>query len=664
MDVFSYFASPPEMLVEVCYEVIILLTFLCSYFFWHLSKRKYPDHMGDFDKTRYARKRYVPQQRENKSWTHNREKDFRQPRQDVRSHRDVELMPYLKQPTCKIIETIVAMCSEEFTKALRLYRLLVAQNRSNEIKDEAFYFALLQAAIRVGYPYVIESIFQQMRINGVDCSVAFFSSILKLLAAKHYYPHCLLVWELMGDQMPKDRIIHSCLAFAAIESQKNDMALDMGFRLTECDGATWKDFLNIFRAFTKSHESQHSLVLFRRLIDMQIPIVVVILNMVCAACVHDKDVDSAAELLEEFTPNASRSVSPVADVVTYNTVIKGYVERHDVDRAFAVLAAMDKVDVKPDDVTYGTLLDACMASNDLDKAHDVLNKFMESGCVMNTVVYTTFMKGFVKAHEVDKAMYLYESMRTNCKSSHPDLITFSVLIKANCDRRDMKSALYLLSEMRKQNYAPDDIVLNHLLDGCCHVADSGLGEKLFYEFTKPNGTVNPSPYTLSSLAKLYGKCGEMQKAFELVARMEQSYTVKPSVVIFTCLVSGCIRNRLLPQAVNAFDMMIEQGVLPDETSFQIFIQGCVQQEHPILALETLMKYSAHMNLEMDAPQAVGKDNKVLRSNKILPVEAVNHLLTVLLNRKLLDESRALYSFMLHKRVKVTVPKVCQRLQLQ
>ena len=43
--------------------------------------------------------------------------------------------------------------------------------------------------------------------------------------------------------------------------------------------------------------------------------------------------------------------------------------------------------------------------------------------------------------------------------------------------------------------------------------------------------------------EVYGKCGQSQKAKELLDSMEDLYGVKPTVVVYTCLISGLLRQK-------------------------------------------------------------------------------------------------------------------------
>merc|ERR1719478_1254430 len=139
---------------------------------------------------------------------------------------------------------------------------------------------------------------------------------------------------------------------------------------------------------------------------------------------------------------------------------------------------------------------------------------------MNCIAMTTLMKGFVRSRRRDKAMELYESMKQNSSQVKPDMITYSMLIKAHCDGQDMHTALSILEDMR--------------------AAD-----------------IKPSIYTLNAMVKVYGKCGQTEKAVEMVVRMQEQYSLTPSVVIYTCLVSGLLRVKKYAEAWAQFEKMRE-----------------------------------------------------------------------------------------------------------
>jgi pentatricopeptide repeat protein len=277
----------------------------------------------------------------------------------------------------------------------------------------------------------------------------------------------------------------------------------------------------------------------------------------------------------------SNGAIPV-DVVSYNTVMKGYARQHKLQDCFDLIAAMHATGIESDEVTYSTILDTCISEGQFDKATEVIDSFIASGCVMNTVLYTTFMKGFVRMDMLEKAMALYRQMKQVSASGpgadgaeppRPDVILYSVLIKANCDLRQLEPALHLAKDMIESGLQPDDIIVNRLLDGCRHTSDGDLADSLFKEFIE-SGKVQPSLPTLATMVKIYGKCNRVEEAARLVQTAYDRYGLRPSVVLYTCLMSACTRNRRLDLACEIFDAMVKARIEPDAMTYSTLFKAC------------------------------------------------------------------------------------------
>merc|ERR1719420_18279 len=215
----------------------------------------------------------------------------------------------------------------------------------------------------------------------------------------------------------------------------------------------------------------------------------VALNRVLQCLVEAQRLDAALDVLTLAEGDAdglcrASAGSQCLDIVSYNTVLTGFAKSGDPDRCFVLLSRLVAHGLQPDDVTYGILLDTCIAGNDLGRASEVISNLSASGCKMNTVLYTTFIKGFVRSGNLERAMEIYEGMRAAAATSaqptqRPDLITYSVLVKAHCDASNLDAGLKLLNDMVVDGVAPDCIVFNHLIEGCCHTLEGELGQQLF-----------------------------------------------------------------------------------------------------------------------------------------------------------------------------------------
>merc|ERR1719240_1604146 len=229
------------------------------------------------------------------------------------------------------------------------------------------------------------------------------------------------------------------------------------------------------------------------------------------------------------------------------------------------------------------------------------------------------------------------------EDAKPDLVTYSVLIKALVEARDMEQALLLVDDMTNAGHCPDDIILTHLLEGCRHIGNQPLGKKLFEDMLARG--VRPSEFTLMTLVKLNGRCGMLDEARLLIETWETRFGQKPTVIHYTCLMSGCIRAKDYPAAWEAYQLMCKQGVLPDETTFATMIPGmaAAQRWEDVLTLATRAVQFA--------------------SGPALPADALNAALAAMLNvGQVRPHAQRLYSLMQRAHVPVTVRNAQRRLQ--
>jgi len=334
------------------------------------------------------------------------------------------------------------------------------------------------------------------------------------------------------------------------------------------------------------------------------------LNLLLLTCVNTKQPDRALKCLHDASalqesraskapvPEPSQETAPgfqenepepIVDVVSYNTVIKGFAQAGLLPRCFDCLYEMRSKGLEPDDVTFGTLLDICIADNDMGAANQVVDLLVRGDRPVDTVMCTLFIKGLVRAQKLPKAMELYEEMKLRAAAgASPDIVTYSVLIKAHVDAHDLEKALLMVEDLTAAGHQPDDIILTHLLEGCRYVGNHALGKRLFEDLLAAG--VKPSEFTLITMVKLHGRCGAHDEAHRLVADWEKQHGSKPSVIHYTCLMSGCLRTKSYDQAWQAYKLMLEMHIQPDETTMATLFPGMVAAQHWERVLE-LSRYA-------------------------------------------------------------------------
>lgn len=476
----------------------------------------------------------------------------------------------------------------EFTRALNYFRTF---ERDQCRFSEALYAAFIQSAIRVGKIDVVERMLRLMKRRGTAPTCDFLKATLKMLSSRKHFDTCLTIYNIFGRLLPVDKVIYSCLINGALESGSADMAATMLDRYSEADLEP-KDHVLLFRTYVATNNVDAAEKVFNKLgTDMTS----LMTNLLLLACINAKQPDRALDRLREArvfqekraseAKSESQESEPIVDVVSYNTVIKGFAQAGMLPRCFDCLHEMRSHGLEPDDVTFGTLLDMCIADNDMKSASEVVDLLVRGERPVDTVMCTLFIKGFVRAQKLPQAIELYEEMkRRNCTEARPDIVTYSVMIKAFVDAHDLEKALHLVEDLTHAGHVPDDIILTHLLEGCRYVGNHALGKRLFEDMLAAG--VKPSEFTLITMVKLHGRCGAHEEAYQLVSTWEQKHGAKPSVIHYTCLMSGCLRTKNYDQAWRAYQLMLEMKVQPDETTMATLFPGMVaaQQWDRTLAL--------------------------------------------------------------------------------
>jgi leucine-rich PPR motif-containing protein len=530
------------------------------------------------------------------------------------------------------------LCKDHFTRALRLYRELVKADQDVDVTSEEFYLALVEGAVRVGKPDVALQILERMKDNGLEPSTGLVQSVFRLLCARRYYGEVVRIAEMFV--LKHDPVVTSCLTLAAGELGQLALCEKLLSRQAadeepSPDSTESKEYLPLMKAYARRKDWGSAERAVRDLMARGVKVENVLFNSVLASGGQEGEPDAMAALLKDMLAHDKNAV----DVVSYNTLMKSYARHRQVTKCFGILEEIHASGMEPDDVTFSTLLDVCIDEDEHQLASVALDQLCASGLKMNCVLLTTLMKGFIRSKRLDLAMNLYDSMCAPGSDSAPDMVTYSQLIKAHCDAQNMGRALDILEDMLQCGTKVDDVVFTHLIEGCCHINNVELAEKLFRDMRTSN--VRPTIYTLTALIKVYGKCGQSQKAKDMVETMEEKFGVRPTVVVYTCLISGLIRQRKCRAAYGVYQRMA--------ATFPPDAHGCATMAAGLLEVQMWDELC-----EVVKTWPGGKAPQRF-------VETLNSALNSLLGRGETMKAKKLYQLMADRKLAVTVPSIQRRL---
>jgi pentatricopeptide repeat protein len=547
--------SIQEVGAVVAQEVLVLTIFGASYFLWRRVQNRYKRRSLKFNALQLsekckAAKNHIPVKG---NWPLRRAEQAL----DEATHKRVQDGE---------VQIFRLLQLREFTSALNMYRSFERESLDRHFTKEAMYDSFIQSAIRVNKIDVVERMLKLMMRNGVEPSLEFWHTALKMLSSRKQFPCCLNIFTMYGQRLPKDKVIFSCLINAALESGANDLAMVMIGCYQDCDLEPC-DYVTVFRAYVAVGDVDQAERLFKFLGQKSTPLM---LNLLLLACINTKQPERALNLLAAGHACEDIPSRRVVDAIAYNTVIKGFVAHGNLQQCFECLRCMQERNLEPDDVTLTSLLEICLAERQPAAIDRVVKLLVQEGRVLEAGTCNLFVRGLIRVGRLPKAMEIYSTMKASEQNrSQPTIVTYSMIIKALVDAHNFEGALLVVEDMTVVGEVPDEIIFTHLLEGCRHVGNHELGERLFQDMISTG--MKPSEYTLTMMVKLYGRCGTFDKAYRLVETWEAEHNQAPSVIHYTCLVSGCVRAKQYEHAWSAYELMEKRGVAPDATMMNTLV---------------------------------------------------------------------------------------------
>jgi pentatricopeptide repeat protein len=156
-----------------------------------------------------------------------------------------------------------------------------------------------------------------------------------------------------------------------------------------------------------------------------------------------------------------------------------------------------------------------------------------------------------------------------------DAATYTSLISAHCRLGApfdaFRAFLDMLSWGAGQSddgaVRPNEFTAAALLQACGLARDERLG-RMVHGYLVAGGFCRDS-FVVGSLVSVYAKVGDVVSARRLVLGLPSR-----DVVSWTTIISGCVLNGMLEEALDLFVMMLQDGVLPNNVTMLSIIQAC------------------------------------------------------------------------------------------
>lgn len=283
----------------------------------------------------------------------------------------------------------------------------------------------------------------------------------------------------------KPEMSNSADAFAEINSLKETVS-------PSCKDVAMR--ANDIRSCGKNGDLKGAIKVFERLGPQSVN--TLILNSMLDACVECKDMQKAIEYFEEPELNA------VADVISHNTMMKGYI--------------------------------ACGQES---KAKDLLGDISQKGLSATRTSYHGLLNARVNARDFNSAWKLMAEMQGAGIS--PNAVTCSILLKGKMSSlADVARVLALIDSM---DQPMDEVLFLSVVESCIRTGRLDLLSKQTEKFLAQGASANLTAPTYGSMIKAYGHARDVKRIWHLWDQM-LFHRVQPTSVTLGCMVEALVAN--------------------------------------------------------------------------------------------------------------------------
>ncbi|XP_077214510.1 SLOW GROWTH 1 [Tasmannia lanceolata] len=282
----------------------------------------------------------------------------------------------------------------------------------------------------------------------------------------------------------------------------------------------------------------------------------------------------------------------VRDLVSWNSMINGYIRNGRFDDALKLFREMGVEKVKPDEVTMIGVVSCCAQLEDLSLGREFHKYIEENGLTFTVPLSNALMDMYVKCRKLELARLLFDKMHKRSIVSwttmiagysklgfmdaarklfvempERDVVPWSALIAGYVQCKRAKDALALFHEMQSECMKPNEVTMISLLSACAQLGALDIGLWLHQYIDKHSIPLNVAIGT--ALVDMYAKCGNIQRSIRVFRDMP-----KRNLLTWTAMIGGFAIHGHGEVAINHFEEMIGIGLKPDEITFIEVLSAC------------------------------------------------------------------------------------------
>lgn len=219
----------------------------------------------------------------------------------------------------------------------------------------------------------------------------------------------------------------------------------------------------------------------------------------------------------------------VRDVVTWNSMIGGYVKNARFEEAIRLFRQMISSEVEPDKFTFASVMTGCARLGAPDLARWIHGLMIEKKIEIesNAILSSALIDMYSKCGRIETAKEVFESVKRD------NVSIWNAMICGLAVHGLASDVVSVFSRMEAENVLPDSITFIGILTACSH---SGLIEegRRYFDLMSSRYLIQPHMEHYGAVVDLFARAGKLEEAYAII----KSMPMEPDVVIWRALLSA------------------------------------------------------------------------------------------------------------------------------
>ena len=246
----------------------------------------------------------------------------------------------------------------------------------------------------------------------------------------------------------------------------------------------------------------------------------------------------------------------------WTSLIAGYVELGNGEKAIYYLEKMQQEGIFMDDVAYVCVLKACDNPGYKSKGQEIHDEIVKKGFDTCLVVGSTLVDMYAKHGSLPEAREVFKRIRTH------DVVSWTALIGGYLEHgNNSEEAFNCFDEMQCEGLCPDAGTLVCCLKACGSIKSIEKGQKMHSNATKLG--FDRDIFVGSSLVDVYCKCSLLSEAQVVLFMLPTRNTV-----LWTALITGYAELGSGEEVLYFFEEMQNESIIPCDVTYICCLKGC------------------------------------------------------------------------------------------